>query len=45
MESQMIWELIDSSIKVGIGVLIASMFAMIVFHWGMCKNTSGTFLF
>ena len=32
MESQMILELIDSSIKVGIGVLIATMFSIIFFN-------------
>ncbi|MGH1484617.1 MAG: energy transducer TonB [Cellvibrionaceae bacterium] len=32
MDTNIIWQLIDTSIKIGIGVLIASMFAMMLFH-------------
>jgi hypothetical protein len=32
MDTSIIWQLIDTSIKIGIGVLITSMFAMLIFY-------------
>lgn len=32
MDTSLIWQLVDTSMKVGVGVLIASLFAMLYFH-------------
>ena len=32
MDSSIMWQLIDTSVKVGIGILIATMFAVMLFH-------------